>query len=262
MGAETDDPAGVTQQNKAYWEAIAGDRLGEPVEFFRTGGSALEPPELELIGDPRGLRVLHLACAVGNETLTFAQLGAEVTGVDISPTHIGNARAKAAELGVQVDFREGDMTALDPEITGFDIVYISYGGICWAPDIDAWATMVAGRLNPGGRVIISEHHPLWEVLSVVGEDRLSVSSDYFGDERRGYPDPRKAPQVTRGRTEPLPDHTSFVWNLGRIVTALIAAGLTIDALQEFSEPEMFAGLGGPAASIPGSYLLAASVGKV
>lgn len=244
-------------QNREYWEAIAGERHGEPVEFFRAGGQALEPYELAVIGDPSGLRVLHLACAVGNESLTFSMLGAEVTGVDLSPTHLATGRAKAADLGLTVDFREGDMTDLDPALTGFDLIYISGGGICWVPDIDIWASTVHDRLGLGGRIVICEHHPLWESLSVAGENHLTVSNDYFGGPRFGDPDPRKAPQVTLGRTDPLPEHTVFVWNLGRLVSALIGVGLQIQILQEFAEPDLYPGLGAAGAHIPGFYLVSA-----
>ncbi len=247
----------VVNQNREYWEAIAGERHGEPLEFFRAGGNALEPYEMDAIGDPTGLRVLHLACAVGNESLSFAMLGARVTGVDLSPTHIAYARAKAAELGVEVDFREGDMTALDPELTRFDLIYISGGGLCWAPDIEKWSATVASRLVSGGRVVICEHHPLWESLSVAGENLLTVTSDYFAESRVGFQDALKAPQITRGRSEPLPSSTSFIWGLGRVVTALISAGLRVETLQEFGDPEMYPGLGTAGAKVPSVYLVAA-----
>jgi SAM-dependent methyltransferase len=211
-----------------------------------------------VIGDPAGLRVLHLACAVGDESLTFAQSGATVTAVDISPTHLNTGRRKAAELGLEVDFREQDMMRLDPDLTGFDLIYISSGGICWVPDLDAWAASVADRLNPLGRLVISEHHPLWEVLSATADQRLRVAGSYFAEARAGYTDPRKAPQVTWGRDEPLPEHTSFVWNLGTVVTALISAGLVIDSLQEFPDMEMYADLGPDAEQIPAVYLLSAT----
>jgi hypothetical protein len=38
-----------------------------------------------------------------------------------------------------------------------------------APDIDAWARVVAERLRPGGRVLTSERHPIWEVATVSRE---------------------------------------------------------------------------------------------
>ncbi len=247
----------VVDENREYWEAIAAERLGAPIEFFRAGQSTLEPQEIAVIGDPSGLRVLHLACSVGNECLNLAMLGAHVTGVDLSPTHIANARIKAAQLNLDIDFREGDMTALEPDLTGFDLVYISGGGICWVPDIEAWAETVAARLSPNGRVVICEHHPLWECLSVAGENSLKVTSDYFGRARTGYADPLKAPQVTHGRPGPLPVSTSFIWGLGEVVSALIQAGLQLETLQEFSQPDMYSGLGSGAAKIPASYLVSA-----
>lgn len=252
------DVAAVTRQNRDYWEAIAAGRLGQPAEFFRAGGSALSDDELAVIGDPAGLRVLHLACSVGDECISFARLGAQdVIGVDISPTHLATGRAKAAAVGVDVDLREGDLTALNPELSSFDLIFIGGGGICWVPDLDAWSRTVAERLVPGGRIVISEHHPLWEVLSVAEAHRLEVTGDYFVARRQGYADPAKAPQVTLGMTRPLPDQISFVWGLGAVITSLLGAGMIIRGLREFAQPELYRGLGPEAAALPASYLLVA-----
>lgn len=113
---------------------------------------------------------------VGNESLTFAMLGARVTAVDISPTHLANGQTKAVQLGLDVDFREGDMCALGPGLNGFDLICISGGGICWVPDLDSWARTVHDRPSPDGRVIICEHHPLWETLSVADRSRATSAS--------------------------------------------------------------------------------------
>lgn len=255
-GARVDISA-VTRRNRIYWEAIAAERHGEPAEFFRAGGCALSDAELAAIGDLAGLSALQLACSVGDECISFARLGADrVVGVDISPTHLATGRAKASQVGVEIELVEGDMTALDPALTEFDLIYISGGGICWVPDLDAWAETVAARLRAGGRIVISEHHPLWEVLTVSGPDRLTVTGNYLNPQRHGYDDPTKAPQITWGRTDPLPEHTSFVWSIGRVVSALITAGLTIRALHEFAEPELYRGLDA-ASALPASYLLLA-----
>ncbi|HWD77567.1 MAG TPA: class I SAM-dependent methyltransferase, partial [Kribbella sp.] len=118
----------VVSRNRIYWEQLAPHRPGEPLEFFLECGSALTEPELALVGDVRGRRVLQLACSVGDEALTFAQLGAVVTAVDLAPSHLASGRAKGQALGVQVDFIEQDMMTLDPAVTGFDLIYISWGG--------------------------------------------------------------------------------------------------------------------------------------
>ncbi|HUB41715.1 MAG TPA: class I SAM-dependent methyltransferase [Streptosporangiaceae bacterium] len=127
------DLSAVTRQNAVYWEAIAAHRLGEPVEFFLSGRRALMDEDLAVIGDPAGKRVLQLDSAVGNEAITFAQLGATVTAVDISPTHVANGRAKAAAVGVNVNFTVADMMELPADVDGFDVIYISWGGLCWVP---------------------------------------------------------------------------------------------------------------------------------
>jgi SAM-dependent methyltransferase len=167
--------AEVVTQNKKYWEFLAPHRSGEPVEFFQDGGSALSEAELAVIGDVQGRRVLQLAGSIGDEGLTFALRGADVTVVDIAPSHLETGRAKAAALGLSVAYIEQDMMRLDPDITGFDIIYISSGGICWAPNISDWAALVADRLNNGGLLVIQEHHPLWEVLTVRGMGELVVT---------------------------------------------------------------------------------------
>jgi SAM-dependent methyltransferase len=250
------DAADVLAQNKAYWEALAGHRPGQPIEFFERGGSALNEDELAAVGEIRGRRVLQLACSTGDEALTLARLGADVTAVDIAPTHVETARGKAEALHLGIDFIEGDMMRLEPAIRGFDLVFISWGGLCWAPSVDAWARSVADRLNPGGRLVISEHHPLWEVLTVTESGGLIVSSDYFGTGRDGYVDPRKAPEITRRLGVPPVPHRSFVWSIASVVTAVLAAGLTIRSLREFPEAEMYAGLA-EATNLPATYLLTA-----
>jgi 2-polyprenyl-3-methyl-5-hydroxy-6-metoxy-1,4-benzoquinol methylase len=247
----------VVRQNRVYWEHLAPHRPGEPVEFFRTGGSALTDTELALVGDLTGRRVLHLACSVGDEAISFAQLGAEVTGVDIAPSHLATARAKAAAVGVSVTFIEADMTNLAPSLTGYDLIYISWGGICWVPDLRSWTRSLASRLTLGGTLLISEHHPLWEVLTVRGNNTLAVTADYFNAARDGYTDPSKAPQITRTLGTPALPHRSYVHSLGAVVTAVLDAGLTLSALQEHPYPDSYPGLGESADHIPATYLLTA-----
>jgi SAM-dependent methyltransferase len=249
--------ASVVNDNQRYWEALAPERRGEPIESLRAGAGVLNDHELAAVGDVRGRRVLQLACSVGDEALTFAQMGAQVTAVDLAPSHLATGRAKAEALGLVVDFQQHDMMNLPRDITGFDLVFISWGGVCWAPDIDAWAHVVAQRLNPGGSLVISEHHPLWEVLTVAGDDRLSISGDYFNPDRAGYADPLKAPEITRLLGVPNLPHQSFVWSIGNLISALLTAGLTIRSFREFPHADMYPGLGTTADHIPATYLLTA-----
>jgi SAM-dependent methyltransferase len=251
----------VTRQNARYWEAIAPYRPGEPAEFFLAGGLSLMDEELAVTGEVAGKRVLHLASAVGNEAISFARLGAVVTAVDISPAHLACGRAKAAAVGVDVDFIEADMMALPGGIGGFDVIYISWGGLRWVPDLDQWAPDVARRLADGGLLVIAEHHPLHEVLSVTGPGGLAVSRSYFEPDRvfsRDIRRPSGHVQAERELNRPLPASTSFVWGLGTVVSAVLGAGLRLTSLREYADPEMYPGLDDDAArAIPSIYILAA-----
>jgi 23S rRNA G2069 N7-methylase RlmK/C1962 C5-methylase RlmI len=86
------------------------------------------------------ISVLHLQCHFGADSLTLAQRGAEVVGLDFSIRAIETARGLAGELGLadRASFiHSGLYDALDA-ITpphGFDLVFVSWGALCWLPDI-------------------------------------------------------------------------------------------------------------------------------
>ncbi len=229
-----------------------------PAELFASGGHVLEPYEIELAGDVAGRRVLQLACSMGDEVLSWANLGALAIGIDISDVAIEVARGKATEAGIEAEFQAADMFALPTDLSGFDLVYFSWGAICWVPDLRRFASIVASRMRPGGSVLMSEHHPLWEVLGVRGANHVEVNGNYFG---RTTPDvdndDDKRPVGARGESD-APSLTSFVWPVADVVSAFIGAGLRIDALYELPEPELYRGLGAEAAYLPAIYVIKAT----
>lgn len=247
-----------TAVNRRGWNAIASSRPGQPAAFFAAGGIDLDEDELSLVGDLRGRRVLQLACSSGDQILSFANLGADATGIDIAEVAIDAARSKAAEAGIEARFQRADVYDLPADLTGYDLITISAGGVCWLPDLGGFARIAAARLVPGGAVVLAEHHPLWEVLAVLGENRLAVTTDYFGRSTPviGDLDDAKRPVGARGRTD-VPEFRSFLWPVGDVVTALLDAGLRIGALVERPDSEMWSGLGDAAARLPATYLIRA-----
>jgi SAM-dependent methyltransferase len=235
---------------------MAKHRPGMSLEEHRECVSALKPEELDLLGDLQGKRVLHLACSTSDEGITMAMRGATVVGVDISATHVRVGREKAKALGVDVTLRVGDMMRLDNDLHGFDLVYISTGGICWVPDLDDWLVGVKRTLTPDGRLLISDHHPVWETLGVTGDRHLVVLSDYFGKiELPAIYDPVKSAVGTAETAEDNNILQHFVWGIGTLVSALIRHDFRIMALLELSREEMFRGLGDAAACVPAVYRL-------
>src|SRR5438105_1403108 len=109
-----------TRQNRRAWDEIA-DRRSEmwagarSAAFFRDGGSVLDPRVVTAMGDVTGHRLLHLMCATGEETMSWAVLGAEAVGIDISGREIAIARKQAAEAGLAVCFETADVGDLPTE---------------------------------------------------------------------------------------------------------------------------------------------------
>ncbi len=116
---------------------------------------------LALIGDPRGLSVIDLACGEGFYTRTMRNLGAAaVTGIDLSAGMIELARAEEARLKQGIDYRVGDARRLAPRHQ-VDLVVAAYL-LNYARDRSELQEMcqgIAGCLKPGGRFITVNCHP-------------------------------------------------------------------------------------------------------
>lgn len=250
----------IVRRNARRWEAMAQHRPGMTLEEHCAGVSALDAEEHALLGDLAGTRVLHLACSVCDEGITMALRGASVVGVDIAPTHVRAGQQKADALGADVTLRVGNMMQLDDDLRDFDLVYISTGGICWVPDLDDWLAGVRRALVPGGRLLISEHHPLWETMGVSGDRQLTVLSDYFSEHT--LPTISDATKSAIGVAQTSGDDAvplqSFVWGIGTLVTALIRHNFQIMALVELPYPDMYPGLGAAADCVPAVYRLLAT----
>jgi SAM-dependent methyltransferase len=206
------------------------------LEGFKRGGIRLRPYEIEEVGPVEGLDLLHLQCHFGIDTLSWARLGARVTGADFSEAAVDLARSVAAEIGIaDARFVRSDLYDLPNVLDGdFDVVYTSRGVLGWLPDIRRWAEVVAGFVRPGGRFYITEIHPVAQILENEGVQPSEIVVRYPYWEHR---DPLSWP-VKGSYADPdaeVVGHTEHGWDhgLGEIVTALIDAGLRIESLREY-----------------------------
>ncbi len=225
--------------NQALWDIWTGIHAsGDFYDLagFRAGGVRIQPYELEIIGDVAGRSLLHLQCHFGIDTLSFARLGARVTGADLSPAAVELASSLAVDLGFpEARFVQSNLYELPANLDGrFDIVYTSRGVLGWLPDIRGWANVVAHFLAPGGIFFITEIHPAVQVFENEGVTPGELRLTYPYWEHRdpisfavtgSYADP--AADVGEGVMEHGWDH-----GLGEIVNALIDAGLRIESLVE------------------------------
>jgi len=151
------------ETNLRRWNELVGlhaESEEYDLEGFIAGKSSLHTVELEALGDVSGRSLLHLQCHFGLDTLSWARLGARVTGIDFSDSGIELARRIADRIGVDAEFVCCNVYDLPEHLEGeFDIVYTSYGVLCWLHDINEWARLVSNYLKPGGTFFIAEFHP-------------------------------------------------------------------------------------------------------
>jgi 2-polyprenyl-6-hydroxyphenyl methylase/3-demethylubiquinone-9 3-methyltransferase len=98
-----------------------------------------------------GKTALDVGCGGGLLAEPLARLGAKVTGIDASPEVIAVARAHACELGLEIDYRAGDVQDLERE---FDLI-TCMEVIEHVAEPRAFMTALASRLAPGGLLILS-----------------------------------------------------------------------------------------------------------
>jgi SAM-dependent methyltransferase len=235
-------PPDWRERNQANWDervAIHVNAHGAyDLDAFRAGDTWLDPIAGAILGPVEGLRVLHLQCHFGMDTLTLARLGATVTGLDFSAPAIETARALATETGLSararfVEANVYDALAAIPEHGGFDRVFVSWGALCWLPDLVAWARIVAAFLAPGGFLALAEAHPaayVFDDSGATGDGMPGWSAPYLSrtplleSKSEDYADPTVP--LRNSRT------VEFLHPLSDILSALIGSGLRIDAFHE------------------------------
>ncbi len=197
--------------------------------------NAIEEAELPPV---EGKRLAHLQCHFGADSLTLAQRGAEVVGLDFSAPAIEAARKLAGELGLanRARFVHADLydaLAAIPAPHRFDMVFVTWGAICWLPDISRWAQIVAALLRPGGSLYLAEGHPtayVFDDATRAPDGMPGLFAPYFSHEPvvdtegADYVDPNAR----------LANATIYNWihPLGDVVTSLVASGMTLEWLHE------------------------------
>lgn len=236
------------EENRKSWNTATrahNSHKKDQAAFLRDGGSTLFPEEVDLLGAIQGLRLVHLQCNAGQDTLSLAALGAEVTGVDISDEAIDFAQRLSSDSGIGGKFVRADVYdwLAEAEPQSVDIVFCSYGAICWLSDLGLWAQGVAKVLRPNGRFVCVDFHP----FSMVFDEHFKVAYPYFADGQPltwdegvgdyvGVAGDALAPSgFVKGDDayhNPHPVH-EFQWPVTEVFQALIDAGLILEVTREY-----------------------------
>lgn len=195
---------------------------------FLEGKNSLNSIELDLLGNLKDKKVLHLQCHFGQDTISLSRLGAKATGVDLSDKAINIAKETAQKLGTATQFINCDIYSLPDYLDEeFDIVFTSYGTIGWLPDLEKWAKVVHRFLKPEGKFLLVDFHP---IVWMFDDNFEKIGHNYFKDqpiieiESGTYAD-KNAPLSLK----------TISWNhsISEILNSLIKNNLAIASFDEY-----------------------------
>jgi ubiquinone/menaquinone biosynthesis C-methylase UbiE len=145
------DLAQIKSNLKSIW--MAGD-FGQIANYaVQAGVGFIQPTPIK-----PGSRVLDVACGTGNVSLPAARAGAMVTGVDIAPNLLEQARKRAAAENLNIRFDEGDAEDLPYADGEFDIVVTMFGAM-FAPRPERAAAELIRVCRPGGLIAMGNWTP-------------------------------------------------------------------------------------------------------
>lgn len=245
------------EANRLRWDDAVPHHVRSPfydMRGFLAGACTLRAFEREELGEVAGLRLLHLMCHMGQDTLSWARRGARVTGLDFSGEALRVARMLAARVELDARFVQAEVTRSAEVLAGerFDRIYSSWGVLTWIHDLDAWARQIHTLLEPGGIFYLAEVHPVAWLFDAEGEDEragLQRTHAYFAHGRARVAEGGGSYAAHHVQLE---HETQHYWSyeLGAVVTALVQAGLQLEWLREhaFAEsrvlPELLQGADG------------------
>jgi SAM-dependent methyltransferase len=199
-----------------------------------SGGSSLHAIEAGEIGSVSGLKLLHLQCHIGLDTISLAHLGATMTGLDFSAASVAAARDFAARAGRPVRFVQSDVYAAVAALEGetFDGIFTGWGALNWLPDVDRWAAVAAALVRPGGFLYLIEGHPLTTMAMTEQDGRLVPT--YPWRDAPDRPVATDSASTYTGDERPIAHPRTYEWThpISDVVTALIRHGFVLEWLHE------------------------------
>jgi len=141
----------LKEKMRATW--MAGD-FGKIAEYSTQEAERF----VDSLGITPGMQVLDVACGTGNLAIPAARKRAQVTGVDIAPNLLVQARARAAQEGLQVTFEEGDAEQLPFPDSQFEVVMSMFGAM-FAPNAERVAAELVRVCRHGGKIAMANWTP-------------------------------------------------------------------------------------------------------
>lgn len=227
-----------SRQNKEAWEYNA-------YEFWVSQAGLPEERAKKILQNPAGhlgkyaayfehfagVKIANICGSCGKKAVPLAVMGADVTVFDISRENARYATEMAAAAGVAIAYEVGDVLETDMAKYGgyFDVVFMEGGVLHYFHDLDAFMKIMHDLLKPGGKMILSDFHPLTKMHDVLHFQRPAMS--YFSTEVfEGEMPHAKFYEEEKRKT--FPKCRLRLYTVSEIINTVIDAGFT---LQQFDE---------------------------
>ena len=219
--------------NKALWNArvpVHVDSAFYDVEAFLKGKTSLQEIELNGIGSVKDMKILHLQCHFGMDSMSLCRLGArETVGVDFSERAIEKANELRDQLGINARFVLSNVLSLDEVLDEkFDMVFTSYGTVGWLPELSKWGEIVDRFLKPGGLFYMADFHPTFYTLET---EPIELKYGYFNADEPWTEETRST--YTDGR--PAQSLETHYWNhsLSNIMQPFFSREYSLEHFYEY-----------------------------
>lgn len=221
---------------KRDWTPVAPgwERKPEDANIWRRAATmpslALNAVELNLVQPIAGRSVAVIGVGQGLAALALAALGGRVTAVDPSTSYLDMLMVRAQLVGVELTFRQCELARL--EVLGDGSCGLVYAAQV-APqvkDLAAFYREVGRVLEPGGRLLINEYHPVRRIWKQEpGAPRAKFS--YFDRVRPLDDEWQGDPTLANTGFSP----ADYQWTVADQFNCLVEAGLAVCALEEVGE---------------------------
>jgi SAM-dependent methyltransferase len=203
--------AEVHDRIRAWWERDAGtyDRSGSHALADPVEAAAWRAALDRLLPSPPA-RILDIGAGTGAISLLTAELGHQVTALDLSPAMLARARSKAQ--GLEIGFVVG--TAEDPPLGPFDAVIERH--VLWTSPDPMAALQAWRRVAPGGRLVLLEGAWSRGLLGRIKETAIGVARRAYGlpPEHHAPYDPEILAQLPLGELSSPRPLIDAVWRAG------------------------------------------------
>jgi len=126
-------------------------------------------------------RLADIACGNGRHAIELARRGCQVTAVDLSQEFRALGQRRAAEAGVEIEWRHGDMRALNLEPGAFDGAYCMGNSFCYLDyaNVQRFLGGIAIGLRPGGMLVIDHGTAAESILPSIVQKRWFLIGDIY-----------------------------------------------------------------------------------